>query len=383
MDTKIGLIKNQDMVLEQLEKQADCKLDSLADYIHSLDLTRILYYDSELKDETVAPLALVKLLPLAIYHKVLNRELYLKFNRNSTDRDWVGAHVGTFEAIERHVKDSIGIKAATVAQSNVVASSFGLAVVTGDDAVDKIYTSLINRKIFDIGDSAPKTRLRNHLVNVAGIIRSSQDLFTTHTLSNNRGGRDFMFNTGLLDCYGSFIYVICANKSDKLCTADFELVEHGFQLNKYDDSKGMPDPVNVYRKLGDIIFDRSIRDLRFNESSKYRLQHIVKDRRDRLGDAFESISDFGIVNQIQSSINYSIMMSKVDINFIAKHYSIENCEVQYLFPIFSNMDCAGRPAAALVVKLSAGDYVPVTVLDLTTVYYNALAIGDVSTKWLL
>ena len=93
-------------------------------------------------------------------------------------------------------------------------------------------------------------------------------------------------------------------------------------------------------------------------------------------------STVGISFQIRNSIEYSVMMSKADYNYVVASYDIQRDTIQYLMPLFTDYNFDKKVETALVVNKIANDtYTVATILTIDEAYESARILNRPTAIW--
>ncbi len=206
-----------------------------------------------------------------------------------------------------------------------------------------------------------------------------------------------LFNTGLLDKYASDIYIvgqIYAKKDSKFILSNPKIVEDGLlQLTGMGfDIRTMPDVVEFFDSIEDIIFDTSANI----DMPRTKLQHIIEDgiKRNRFPEKYKNMYETGnipdIVRDLKAAIDNAKKIAKRNYKYVIPQYRAAKGDgvsgIQFLMPIFLNTQYGQTPDFALVLSVintKTGKYYrPETVIELAWAYNNARVICKPENTWL-
>lgn len=208
------------------------------------------------------------------------------------------------------------------------------------------------------------------------------------------GSKYLIINSRLLNNYAAWIYLMYTirerinkyNKTKEYYVKECSLLSNVFDLfSKGIDGKKVNlneiEPIKFYNNKADLIFDGEVEDFDFELSNKS-FYHIIEERKFRLPKNLQEQSPVGISFQIRNSIEYSVMMSKADYNYVVASYDIQRDNIQYLMPLFTDYNFDKKVETALVVnKLTNGSYVVVTILTIKEAYESARILNRPTAIW--
>lgn len=185
-------------------------------------------------------------------------------------------------------------------------------------------------------------------------------------------------NTGIIDSYGEFIYLMW-NTTGKLLTTD-RIVSSIDDMRKAGFEQTEVEPIKFYESKDQLIFSGDIEDIDIFAGNGVR--HISDERRDRLPDEVANWSSKRLIDALKSSIEFNVKMSKHDTHWILPFYCTSKNEIEYLFPLYLTGDYDGKADAALVVAPVDSKYIIKTVLEVEMAHKNAASIGEPDCIWM-
>lgn len=194
----------------------------------------------------------------------------------------------------------------------------------------------------------------------------------------NKDKTRVVMNTGIIDSYGEFIYLMW-NTTGKLLTTD-RIVSSIDDMRKAGFEQTEVEPIKFYESKDQLIFSGDIEDIDIFAGNGVR--HISDERRDRLPDEVANWSSKRLIDALKSSIEFNVKMSKHDTHWILPFYCTSKNEIEYLFPLYLTGDYDGKADAALVVAPFDGKYIIKTVLEVEMAHKNAASIGEPDCIWM-
>jgi hypothetical protein len=171
--------------------------------------------------------------------------------------------------------------------------------------------------------------------------------------------KDAVVNTGLVDKYGSFIYMIYRKHIAyqlyvpyKIVGRKAELFNEGF-VN--DDKTDLP-PItfNDDTKLTATLD-------RFDITPKA-LSHIIEERRERFPESAKNLSDIALATKIKTALELGLTLQKVDPSYAKPSYSTTTNTISWFLPLHINRDYNEEPEMVLVIRQSGYYYEIKTIL---------------------
>ena len=210
----------------------------------------------------------------------------------------------------------------------------------------------------------------------------------------SNGIKYMIVNSRLLNKYATWIYLMYTirERINKYTKLKEYYAEECILLSNISDlfAKGINgkavdlnsiNPIKFYDNKADLIFDGEVNDFDFELSNKS-FYHIIEERRFRLPKELQEQSTVGISFQIRNSIEYSVMMSKADYNYVVASYDIQRDTIQYLMPLFTDYNFDKKVETALVInRTTNGIYTVVTILTIDEAYESARILNRPTAIW--
>lgn len=198
--------------------------------------------------------------------------------------------------------------------------------------------------------------------------------------------KNLLINTGLIDTYGNFIYLIIQSNTLELqdintvCRvmhSKSELLHYGFDREEI---KQLPEKFNFVSDVSELIFSASLEDFDLDDESHF--NHIINERIHRFPKEYQSNGQRNICDKIKSSVEHAIKISKVDYRYIVPKYDIASKSIQFIVPLYLDSTYGQRPELTLVVAKRDGIWKVFTVLSVEDAYDNARLVSNPSNMWM-
>lgn len=195
-----------------------------------------------------------------------------------------------------------------------------------------------------------------------------------------------VINTGLLDTYGNFIYLVDHSpiipdfytKVVSIMYNKAALLNFGFDINNV---KYLPMPIKFVDDSSELIFDAQYEDFDLDDTSH--LFHIISERIGRFPDRYANESHLYICERIKSAIRQAIMISKTDYKYVIPKYDFSRKKIQFLIPLYLDNTPDTSPELTIVVGKQAKNMWSIfTVLYSDDAYDDARLISRASDSWL-
>lgn len=195
-----------------------------------------------------------------------------------------------------------------------------------------------------------------------------------------------IINTGLMDTYGNFIYLIDHSPSvpdfyTKVVSIMYNkaaLLKFNFDINNV---KYLPSPIKFVDSNTELIFDAQYDDFDLDDTSH--LFHIINERIGRFPDKYAKESPLVICERIKSAIRQAILISQTDYKYVVPKYDFSRKQIQFLIPLYLDNTLDTSPELTLVVgKQANGIWSIYTVLYSDDAYDDARLISRASDSWL-
>ena len=195
-----------------------------------------------------------------------------------------------------------------------------------------------------------------------------------------------VINTGLLDTYGNFIYLIDHSPSipdfyTKVVSVMYNkaaLLKFNFNI---DNVKYLPSPIKFVDDKSSLIFDAQYDDFDLDDTSH--LFHIISERIGRFPDKYKDEAPLVICDRIKSAIRQAIMISQTDYKYVIPKYDFLRKGVQFLIPLYLDNTPESAPELTIVVdKQTDGIWSIYTVLYSDDAYDDARLISRANDSWL-
>lgn len=167
-------------------------------------------------------------------------------------------------------------------------------------------------------------------------------------------------NTGLLDKYGSYIYIIYRQHLDfgtytpyKILETKSDFVTEGF------DPKGKVDRLLPVDFFGGETFDATIDDIDITPRA---LSHIIQERKDRFPESVQKLSDMSLANRVRDAVSVSLRLNCCDSSYIKPDYSGTEAKLGWILPCHIERDITEEPELVLVATKMGRFYEIKTIL---------------------
>lgn len=200
------------------------------------------------------------------------------------------------------------------------------------------------------------------------------------------GGKKMLFNTGLIDTYGNFIYVIDHTASTRtnfekrvltIVKSKSSLLDEGFTLDKI---KVMPKRFKFVSDNRDLVFNSTMDE--FDLIDTEHLNHIINERRSRFPEKYANESCKNLADKIKISIEQAIEMQEVNYKYIVPMYNLATQEIEFLIPMHLDTTYGQKPELCIIVAKKNGLWKIFTIISSDLAYSNARLISKVCTTWL-
>lgn len=367
---ELGLIANEENVVKVAIKiTGDVKLN-IRRIIELADVTNTVYFDNtlsvELQSEEAADIKLVRL-NLFDRH---NAYLYLSFKKNALSRNtWKGCKIGVYGDLVDLLKNDVSVDVQKVIQTN--------------KAYEAIYDNLYDKEVWlDNMQEMKYHRLNNFIMGLLKRIEylSEKDINQKNLYMLESVDKLFVvINTGLLDKFCNPLRLLFRTDRDgyfepRCVDSNSQLAQLGF--NRFD-----VQVVSFIDSVNDVIFDRTATLLDFDFSDNHRLTHTLMERSNRLLSS-KVRQPNEMLSIIKTSIEHALKISKCDYNHILPQYNIRNNKLQFLIPVYTDLDFNELPSGALVVERVGNYWSLLTLLGLEEAYKNARLVNRIGDVWL-
>ena len=205
-----------------------------------------------------------------------------------------------------------------------------------------------------------------------------------YVMSDN--GKKMLFNTGLIDKYGNFIYIIdhTAQKSfgcfqNKVLTvvkSKSSLLDEGFALENI---RVLPKKFKFVNNIKDLVFDSTIDD--FDLIDTEHLNHIVNERRSRFPAKYATESCKNLTDRIKISIEQALAIQEVDYKYIVPMYNLTTQEVEFLIPLHLDTVYGQKPELCIIIAKKNNLWKIFTIISSDLAYSNARLVAKVPKIW--
>lgn len=228
--------------------------------------------------------------------------------------------------------------------------------------------------------------LQTYLKNLTYVARSKVLFRNTvpeeYLLIRTKSGYTLLFNSGLFDKYLNFI-ILKAELG--LCNNSF-LSEPYYAVNNLSRATNLSDyklddslPVMNLCDKSNLVFPSD----KINLLDSQGLDHIFKDRSNRLSADLQNCSSEVLYTSLKHSVSLALKRSKVDTQYLVPFLNMKWDKISYLMPLYmSHLDNATPLCAVVIGEVSTGVWAPVTVLKLETARSNARLLGRLNASWL-
>lgn len=208
-------------------------------------------------------------------------------------------------------------------------------------------------------------------------ICESRILATPNLCLCNEDGSKIAYNTGLIDIYGTDIYVMVDNTGSSskrsIVHSKSEMKQEGFKQTQID-------PIQFYDNREELLFVADRED--FDLEDVNRLQHVLDERRDRFPEEAKKVGTDVLFTKLRSSIEFNLRMIARNPYWAAPFYNVKSNEIQHLLPLYVTGSFSDAPDLAMVIGKGAYYYEVRTVLPLDKAYANATCLAAPPSPWL-
>ena len=250
-----------------------------------------------------------------------------------------------------------------------------------ESAYEELYDMLWDKEIWR-DNSGSLLRLSNYVSYLFRVINNSKN---TNYIQYGKNEESAVINSRLFSRYGTYIYLhIKTDKMKKVVRTlkvikgMSDVIDYGYTMHCLS-----LEPYNFFQDIRNVTFSsKSLEEFDLNDIS--RLEHIVKDRNNRLPENIRSQNLAELVQQIRSAVDFALRMSRIDYRFVLPMYNLEHEKIQFLMPFYTKFEPGIPPDCVLVVNQNiVGGWSLMTVLDLESAYKNARILNKTDTNWLM
>lgn len=177
---------------------------------------------------------------------------------------------------------------------------------------------------------------------------------TDYYLLNNI--KSAVVNTGLLDKFGSDIYLIYRMNLSygiyvphKFVDSKREYIYDGFIKDKSENVSLLP--INFFND-GEIPFRATIDDFDITPRALY---HIIEERKHRFPENVREMSDAALATKINNALDLGLKMQLRDSSFAKPSYSTLTGTISWMIPLHINREFTEEPELVLVLR-KAGEF---------------------------
>ena len=188
----------------------------------------------------------------------------------------------------------------------------------------------------------------------------------------NDSGNNAVINTGLLDKFLNYIYVLYKIESNRFCkpmyVSSHSLLDNlGFTPKQL---LNMVSPIKLFHNSKELIFDATLSDI--DLESYTRLEHTLEERAFRLPECISHLTSLEKYNCLKRNIELSVKMTQMNYKFAVPMYNIEEEKIQFLVPFYITFENFTSPAdAAIILSKYKNRYRVMTIIPLEDAYFNA------------
>lgn len=256
-----------------------------------------------------------------------------------------------------------------------------------NDILNDIYERLLIKENWKINS---KNRLGFYLRGICLFIwreqKNNPDILRGNGYTFSDDMKYCIINTGLMDTYGNFIYLIDHSPSipdfyTKIVSIMYNkaaLLKFNFNINNV---KYLPSPIKFVHNNNELIFDAQYEDFDLDDTSH--LFHIINERIGRFPDKYAKESPLVICERIKSAIRQAILISQTDYKYIVPKYDFSRKQIQFLIPLYLDNTLDTSPELTIVVGKQENEIWSIyTVLYSDDAYDDARLISKASDSWL-
>lgn len=259
------------------------------------------------------------------------------------------------------------------------------AISNKDDLSERIFEQLLIKEKWK-RNTPKRNRLLFYLYSLTTAVSiqiSSSQKPKGYLLNTDKN--KVLINTGLVNIYGKFIYIIDSSifvadpnkKKIEIMQSKQQLLGMGFKATQI---KELPEPYSFVKKNDELIFNAEEVDFDFEDT--LHLKHIIKERIYRFPKGYDKLSFLDLKNKIDTAIKLAITISKVDKNYVVPKYDFNRHKIQFLIPLHLETSLDEKPELLIVVGEESGVWTPYTVLSPEDAYDSARVIKLPPDKWI-
>jgi hypothetical protein len=194
-----------------------------------------------------------------------------------------------------------------------------------------------------------------------------------------------VMNTGLIDVYGNYIYIIdntpyipdFDNKRLSILNNKAGLLNMGFSIQNV---KKLPDPLIFTEDNSQLLFKADITDFDFEDTMH--LYHIIEERRYRFPEKYRKESTKALCDRLKDAVEQAVKIQKTDYRYILPKYDFYRHDIQFLIPFHLDTKLDEAPELAIVVGENRGILSVYTVLFTDDAYDDARLLCRPSSDWI-
>ena len=256
-----------------------------------------------------------------------------------------------------------------------------------NDIINDIYERLLIKERWK---HSTKNRLGFYLKAISFFVWREQQISTSNSLRGNgytysNDRKICVINTGLIDNYGNYIYLIDHSPS----VPDFYAKVVSVLYNKttllklnfdIDNVKFLPEPIEIVKDKSKLVFNANYSDFDLDDTAH--IYHIATERIGRFPDRYASETPLAICDKIRSAIRQAVMIQKTDFRYIIPKYDFKRQAIQFMIPFYLEQSYDEAPELTIVVGEQDGIWSIFTVLYSDDAYDDARLLSRASDTWL-
>lgn len=196
-----------------------------------------------------------------------------------------------------------------------------------------------------------------------------------------------LFNTGLLDTYANEIFIygdayygannFLIGVRNPVCeTSARKLEQIGFE-------NPTPNMLKFFEFVDELVYDPKIK-VDFSDSEK--LTHIIEDNIRRFPEDVQKQIEKGRFQQVAATLKSAAEAAEKiaarNYKYVVPQWRPQEKKIQFLMPIYLDLEYASSPDFALVLNREGNYYIPETILTLSMAYTNARLLCKPDDTWL-
>lgn len=251
--------------------------------------------------------------------------------------------------------------------------------------VTDLYNSLLDKENWKANNGKP---LLEYIKGLIACVENYKKRYRkgTNGFAMSENGKKLLVNTGLIDTYGNFIYVIDHTASTAfgqfkkkvltIAKSKSSLLDEGFSLETV---KSLPKKFKFVEDKKELIFDSTIDE--FDLIDTEHLNHIINERRSRFPKKYANENCKNLADKIKISIEQAIELQEADYKYIVPMYNLTTQEIEFLIPLHLDTTYGQKPELCIIIARKNNLWKIFTIISADLAYCNARLIAKVNKVW--